>query len=45
MHNETVITFFTLIVSKNDDRLNTLRYSIFLPLHSFESSFLVIFLI
>ena len=32
MHNETVITFFTFTVSKNDDRLNTLRYSIFLPL-------------
>ena len=33
---ETVITFFTFTVSKNDDRLNTLRYSIFLPLRSFE---------
>ena len=32
LHNETVITFFTPIVSKNDDRLNTLRYSIFNPL-------------
>ena len=33
--NETVITFY-FNNFKNDDRLNTLRYSIFLPLRSFE---------